>query len=86
MFAIRACHHHQLQFVHTRITMTDTSVYIDIYMGDRIVHVQEQAEYDATASMLSKNTAIYGLPTLPADLSEEQRQILSEIDVLGLYL
>ena len=65
--------------------MTDISVYLDFCVGDREAHAQEQSEYDATAALLAKNATIYGLPASPADLSEEQQQILSEIDVLDQH-
>ncbi|KAI9065186.1 hypothetical protein FKP32DRAFT_1685054 [Trametes sanguinea] len=54
--------------------------YLDIYMGDERAHARAQAEYDATAALLAKNAAIYGLPTEPHALSEEQRDILRELD------
>lgn len=65
---------------------TETNVFLDVYMGDREVHAKEEQEYEATKTLLSKNASIYGLPSSPADLSEEQQQILSELDVLGLYI
>lgn len=64
-------------------TMTEeVMVFLDIHMGNREDHAKEQAEYDATTSLLTKNAAIYGLPTTPAELTEEQQQILAELDVL----
>lgn len=63
--------------------MSDKRVYLDIYIGDRDTHAKEQSEYDATRVLLSKNATIYGLPASPGELSEEQQQILAEIDVLG---
>ena len=61
--------------------MTSTSVYLDIYIGSREENARAQAAYDLTFSLLSKNAQIYGLPSSPADLSEEQQDILKELDV-----
>ncbi|KAI0672249.1 cyclophilin-like domain-containing protein [Trametes maxima] len=55
--------------------------YIDIYIGDEQEHRRAGAAYDATVALLLKNAAIYGLPSAPSDLSEEQQQILKELDV-----
>ncbi len=63
---------------------SDSKVFLDVYIGDRDAHASGQADYEATCALLSKNAAIYGLPSSPADLTEEQQQILSELDVLGL--
>ena len=63
--------------------MFGSRVYLDIYMGDRAAHACAQAAYDATAALLAKNAAIYGLPARPEDLSEEQQDILKELDVLS---
>ncbi|KAH9854528.1 cyclophilin-like domain-containing protein [Lenzites betulinus] len=54
--------------------------YLDIYMGDKDEHDRAQSAYDATAALLAKNAAIYALPTSPAALSEEQQDILQELD------
>ena len=62
--------------------MASERVYIDIYIGHRDVHTKERAEYNATMALLAKNAVIYGLPPKPEELSGEQQQILSEIDVL----
>ena len=61
----------------------EVKVFLDIYMGDRDTHAAEQAAYDATNALLAKNAAIYGLPTDLAELTEEQQQILGELDVLA---
>ncbi|KAJ3543409.1 hypothetical protein NM688_g5858 [Phlebia brevispora] len=58
----------------------ENKVYLDIFMGDQDVHATEQAQYDSTCALLSKNAAIYGLPASPAELTEEQQQILAELD------
>ncbi|PSR71464.1 hypothetical protein PHLCEN_2v12731 [Hermanssonia centrifuga] len=59
---------------------SDSKVFLDVYIGDRDAHASGQADYEATCALLSKNAAIYGLPSSPADLTEEQQQILSELD------
>ncbi|KAI0357029.1 hypothetical protein OH77DRAFT_191754 [Trametes cingulata] len=64
----------------TSITMA-VRAYLDIYMGDKDEHDRAQAAYDATAALLAKNAAIYGLPSVPSELSEEQQGILRELDV-----
>jgi hypothetical protein len=61
--------------------MTPKSAYLDIYIGDRVAHDNEEKAYSATCTILSKNAEIYGLPPSPAELSEEQRGILQDIDV-----
>ena len=58
-----------------------TDIYLDIFIGNREDHAKRQAAYEATCSLLSKNAKIYGLPTSPADLSEEHREILADLDV-----
>ena len=61
--------------------MTSTKAWLDIYIGDRELHDKEQAAYDATNALLQKNHSIYGLPASLTELSEEQQQILKELDV-----
>lgn len=61
--------------------MSFAAVYLDIYIGHREEHARAQVEYDATSALLAKHAAIYGLPESPADLSDEQQDILQEIDV-----
>ena len=60
--------------------------YLDICIGHSDQHAIAQASYDATVSLLTKNAAIYGLPSSPSALSEEQQEILKELDVLFLLL
>lgn len=63
-------------------TMSSTAkAFFDVYIGDHAVHDEAQAEYDKTCALLSKNHAIYGLPSVVEELSEEQQQILAELDV-----
>ncbi|PIL29140.1 hypothetical protein GSI_09189 [Ganoderma sinense ZZ0214-1] len=56
------------------------SVFLHILIGDSEQHARETAAYTSTATLLAKNAAIYGLPSLPAELSEEQQGILKELD------
>lgn len=63
-----------------------TSVFLDIHIGDSEEHALETAAYNATATLLARNAAIYGLPSLPAELSEEQQDILKELDVHSLLI
>ena len=60
--------------------------YLDICIGHTDQYALAQASYDATVSLLTKNAAIYGLPSSPSALSEEQQEILKELDVLFLLL
>lgn len=61
--------------------MTSVNAFIDVFMGHRDSYALQQAEYDSTLALLDKNHKIYGLPPSPGDLSEEQQQILAELDV-----
>ncbi|KAI0694196.1 cyclophilin-like domain-containing protein [Cytidiella melzeri] len=54
--------------------------FLDVFIGDRAVYDQKQAEYKATAALLAKNHAVYGLPSSLEQLSEEQQQILAELN------
>lgn len=58
-----------------------SKAFFDIYIGDRTAHDEAQMEYNATKALLDKNHAIYGLPSTVEELSEEQQQILSELNV-----
>ncbi|THH32575.1 hypothetical protein EUX98_g1624 [Antrodiella citrinella] len=57
-----------------------SQVYLDVYIGDKEAHTREQAAYNATEALLSKNASIYGLPSTPQDLTDEQQDILKELD------
>lgn len=57
------------------------AVYLDIHIGDKDDHARKEAAYNATNAILAKNASIYGLPSRPQDLSDEQREILQELDV-----
>lgn len=61
-----------------------SQVYLDIYIGDKEAHAREEVAYHATSVLLSKNATIYGLPSTPQELSEEQQDILKELDVMHL--
>lgn len=57
--------------------------YLDIFIGNKDEHDRDQAAYDATVALLQKNATIYGLPLSVELLSEEQQDILQELDVLS---
>jgi hypothetical protein len=57
------------------------AVYLDIFIGDRDEHAKAMARYESTCALLAKNAKVYGLPSTPSELSEEQQQILNELDV-----
>ena len=57
------------------------SVYLDIFIGNREKHAREITAYNSTCSLLSKNAKIYGLSSIPEELSEEEQEILRELDV-----
>ncbi|KAG6331873.1 hypothetical protein ID866_7216 [Astraeus odoratus] len=59
---------------------TATNAYLDIYIGDPERHSQAQNAYSRTCAFLAKNASIYGLPSSPEHLSEEQQQIVQELD------
>lgn len=58
------------------------AAYLDIFSGNADQHEQETAEYNATCSLVSKHSAVFNLPTLPELLSDEQRGILQDLNVL----
>ncbi|KAG8963168.1 hypothetical protein FRC03_003315 [Tulasnella sp. 419] len=53
--------------------------YLDIYVGDQAAYDTALAEYEATKALLQQNAKIYGFPTVPEELSEEQQGILQEL-------
>jgi hypothetical protein len=65
----------------TEPSFNSMSVYLDICIGNRDEYATAQAAYNSTCSLLSNNAKIYGLPSSLADLSEEQRDILRDLDV-----
>lgn len=58
------------------------TVYLDIFIGDREAHDEEEARYEKTKRVLKKNAVIYGFPDDPEQLSVEQQETLKEVDVL----
>ncbi|KAH8097076.1 cyclophilin-like domain-containing protein [Cristinia sonorae] len=55
-------------------------IYLDVYIGDKDAFSREESAYQATRVLLVKNAPIYGLPSSPEELSEEQQDILKELD------
>ncbi|KAG8882079.1 hypothetical protein FRB97_008749 [Tulasnella sp. 331] len=53
--------------------------YLDIYIGDEEVFKAETTAYQVTCNLLKKNATVYGLPDVPNELSEEQREILQDL-------
>ncbi|OAX40563.1 hypothetical protein K503DRAFT_737274 [Rhizopogon vinicolor AM-OR11-026] len=49
-------------------------------MGDKEQHKLDETAYLYTCDLLNNNAAIYGLPSDPHHLSQEQQEILREID------
>lgn len=56
-------------------------VFLDIHIGDQQTHLRHETAYNATLALLTKNSSIYGFPSTPEELSEEQQDILKELDV-----
>lgn len=71
---------HGLGLASSNSTMI-SKAWLDIYIGDRDAYNKEKVAYDATDSVLRKNYAIYGLPSTLEELSEEQQDMLKELDV-----
>lgn len=70
-------------FQSTNRTMSSVNVHLDIFMGDEEQHKLAEAAYLSTCDLLANNAAIYGLPSDPQHLSQEQQVILREIDVIA---
>lgn len=66
--------------------MSSTNVHLDIFIGNKEQHKLDEAAYLATCDLLANNAAIYGLPSDPQHLSQEQQEILREIDVIAFLL
>lgn len=60
--------------------MSTVAVYVNVSIGNREEHACDQAAYDATVKLLSQKALVYGLPTQPQALSDEQENILRELD------
>ena len=67
--------------LHVPASVMGIKVFLDVFIGDSEEHAQATAAYDATVALLVKNAAIYGLPQVPSELSEEQQGILKELFV-----
>ena len=67
--------------------MSSQQAFLDIFIGDendKKAFAEAQTQYEAALSLLSKYQSSYGLPSLLGDLTEEQQQILSGLDVLTI--
>ncbi|EKM56956.1 uncharacterized protein PHACADRAFT_160509 [Phanerochaete carnosa HHB-10118-sp] len=58
-----------------------SKAWLDIYIGDCDAYAREKAAYDATNLLLQKSCTMYGFPSTLEELSEEQQDILKELDV-----
>ncbi|KAJ3863323.1 cyclophilin-like domain-containing protein [Lentinula novae-zelandiae] len=56
------------------------SAYLEILAGDTIKHEKETNAYNFTRSLMSKHGPIFDLPALPELLSDEQREILQDLN------
>ena len=61
--------------------MTRTA-YLDVYIGHKDEHARAEAAYAATAALLTRNAAIYGLPPTPEELSDEHTESPSRSSVV----
>ncbi|KAF8526591.1 cyclophilin-like domain-containing protein [Hysterangium stoloniferum] len=57
-----------------------TTAFLDVYIGDKAEYDEQSAAYERTNVLLTANYEIYGLPSLPEELSEEQREILTDLN------
>jgi len=64
------------------MSQSTSSAYFDIYIGDEATFRSSLVAYEATSELLTRNANIYGLPTIPEELNEEQRGIIEEINNL----
>lgn len=60
--------------------------FLDIYIGDKATYDAQLSAYNRTSTLLLANCTIYGLPSTPEDLSDEQQGILEDINVIALIL
>ena len=60
---------------------TMSAAFLDIFAGDEKEHASNTKEYQSTLDLLSRKAESYGLPPKPEDLSEEQQDILIDLDV-----
>jgi len=54
--------------------------FLDICIGDETLYENHTLEYKNTYELLNANYRIYGLPAVPEELSEEQREILVDLN------
>ncbi|KAL1742447.1 cyclophilin-like domain-containing protein [Schizophyllum fasciatum] len=57
-----------------------SAAFLDIYAGNEAEYAAHLKDYTATADLLSKKAESYGLPSAPEALSEEQQDILRDLD------
>ncbi|THU96219.1 hypothetical protein K435DRAFT_755110 [Dendrothele bispora CBS 962.96] len=55
-------------------------VYLDIYSGDKVEYETLNDRYTHTTSLLAKNASVYGLPSSPELLTDEQQEILHDVN------
>lgn len=55
--------------------------YLDICIGDADRYNKAKASYESTCALLSQHAATHGFPSSPEQLSEEQRQTLTELSI-----
>ncbi|KAL1695352.1 cyclophilin-like domain-containing protein [Schizophyllum commune] len=57
-----------------------SAAFLDIFAGDEEEHASNTKEYQSTLDLLSRKAESYGFPPKPEDLSEEQQDILIDLD------
>ncbi|KAK7436045.1 hypothetical protein VKT23_018537 [Stygiomarasmius scandens] len=57
-----------------------STVYLDIYSGNKVEYEQLNDRYTHTSSLLAKNASVYGLPSSPELLTDEQQEILQDLN------
>jgi hypothetical protein len=67
--------------MHNVSSLSIMSVYLQVNIGNKTLYEEQSAAYNHTLNLLEKNSAVYGLPESPSDLSEEQRDILTDLNV-----
>ncbi|KAJ3724152.1 cyclophilin-like domain-containing protein [Lentinula guzmanii] len=56
------------------------AAYLDVYAGDTTKHEKEIEEYNLARSLISTHGTVFNLPALPELLSDEQREILQDLN------
>ncbi|KAG8904624.1 hypothetical protein FRB99_001421 [Tulasnella sp. 403] len=69
-----------LQILSIILSQMAETPFLDIAIGNKDQFASDEAAYQKACSLLKKNAAIYGLPGLPEELSEEQQQIVRELE------